>query len=186
MIIATTKKLIKTNPLFQTGGGANFWQVYLTGITRNHIQNLDPLSLSSASSAATQTAKQVAQTVLVTATASVDPKSSGGSNTVGIAVGVVVAVVVMVGGAFGAWAFMRHKRRADAEEESKRQLAVDSFVSGGKHPGGMSGHQASNSFGDSRLDPVLLAGSKRESTGSIMDNADYSRRILQVRNPDGY
>lgn len=84
----------------------------------------------------------------------------------------------MIGGAFGAWAFMRHKRRRDAEEEGKRQLAVDAFVSGGKH-------HPQSSISDSRLDPVLLAA-KRESTGSIMDNADYSRRILQVRNPDGY
>ena len=108
---------------------------------------------------------------------SAKPKKS--SNTVGIAVGVVVGVVAIAGILLGVVLFLRHRRRQQIEDEYKRQVAVSSFVKGGKH------HQSSSSTNDSRLDPETLA-QRRESTGSIADNADYSRRILQVRNPDGF
>jgi len=156
------------------GGGDNFWTVYLTGVTRNQIANLDPASASaSASSTKTSTASAGPSTVVVT-----DSPKSGKSNTVGIAVGVVVGLIAIAAIGGGIFFWIRHNQRKEAEDEYKRQEGISSFVEGGKKPpyGGSAGN-------DSRLDPTLLAA-RRISDGSIADNADYSRRILQVTNPD--
>jgi cell wall integrity and stress response component len=158
-------------------GGDNFWTVYLTGITRNKIAHLDPASVSGTAGSPTKTASSSAKgpaTVVVTASSDPQkPKSSGGGTSkVGVAVGVVVGVVAVLGIIAGVFFFLRHKRRRDAEEEYKRQAAVNAFVNGGK------GHNSTPSLNDSRLDPELLQ--RRESTGTIADNQDYSRRILKV------
>lgn len=122
----------------------------------------------------TSTTSGGASTIVVTAAPSSSNKSgSGKSNTVGIAVGVVVGLIAIAGIVFGVWFFLRHKRRRDAEEEYKRQAAVNQFVNGGKS------HHSDGSMNDSRLEPDILQ--RRESTGSIADNQDYSRRILKVR-----
>jgi cell wall integrity and stress response component len=159
-------------------GGDNLWTVYLTGITRNKIANLDPASMSGtageASKTSTSTSTSGPATVVVTASSPAETKKSGGTSKVGVAVGVVVGVVAIVGIIAGVLFFLRYKRRRDAEEEYKRQAAVNAFVNGGK------GHNSTPSLNDSRLDPELL-GHRRESTGTIADNQDYSRRILKVR-----
>jgi len=155
------------------GGGDNFWTVYLTGITHNVIANLDPASSASASSTKTSTSSAGPSTVVVT-----DTPKSGKSNTVGIAVGVVVGIIAIAAIAGGVVLWMRHVKRKDAEDEYKRQAGISSFVEGGKKPPYSSSGQS-----DSRLDPTVLAA-RRISDGSIADNADYSRRILQVTNPD--
>ena len=165
---STVPKLI-TN--FHSGGGDDFWTVYLTGITGNKIQNLNPASLSQTSSTATGPA-----TIYVTHAAAA---ASHKSNTLGVAVGVVVGLIAVAGILVGVLLLLRRQKRKQAENEYKQQLAVSSFVSGGK-----SHHQSSSSTGDSRLDPEAFA--KRVSIGSIADNADYSRKILQIRNPDGF
>ncbi|KIW02854.1 uncharacterized protein PV09_05908 [Verruconis gallopava] len=160
-------------------GGDNFWTVYLTGITRNKIAHLDPASLTGtagSSSTATSTSAKGPATVVVTASAQAQKNS--GTSKVGVAVGVVVGVVAIIGVVAGVFFFMRYKRRRDAEEEYKRQAAVNAFVNGGK------GHTSTPSLNDSRLDPELLH--RRESTGTIADNQDYSRKILRVRNPDDF
>ena len=156
-----------------TGGGDNFWTVYLTGVTRNQIPNLDPAS-ASASSATSPTG---ASTVVVTAgpTGASNGKSGGGKSTVGIAVGVVVGLIVIAGIVLGAFLWLRHNRKKEADDEFKRQNAIANFVEGGKAP---------SNGNDSRLDPHVFAA-RRDSTGSIADNADYSRRILQVRANQG-
>ncbi|TID14006.1 Nucleolar protein 9 [Venturia nashicola] len=165
-------------------GGNNFWWVELTGTTRNKIANLDPASVTSSGSATTKTSTSSLgpSTVLVTATskasapaAPTDSSSSSKPNTVGIAVGVVVGVVAIAALIAGVCFFLRQKRRREVEEEYKRQLSVNQFVSGG--------HKSNSSMNDSRLDPELV---RRDSTGSIADNQDYSRRILKVRNPDSF
>lgn len=158
-----------------TGGGDNFWTVYLTGVTRNQIQNLDPASVSSAKSSSTGPS-----TVIITAgpTGTSHGKSSGGS-TVGIAVGVVVGLVAIAGIVLGAFLWLRHSKRKEAEEEFNRQNAIANFVEGGK-----STLRSAPSSNDSRLDPHVFAA-RRDSSGSIADNADYSRRILQVSADNG-
>lgn len=69
---------------------------------------------------------------------------------------------------------MRRRARRELEEEHKRQVAVSSFIKNGK-PGSSGG----DSMPDTRLDPAILRD-RRMSDGSIMDNQDYSRRILKV------
>jgi len=157
-----------------TGGGNNFWIVYLTGITRNQIPYLDPASMSASSI----TSPTGASTVVVTAgpTGGSGGKSGGGPSTVGIAVGVVVGLIALAGIVLGAFLWLRHNRRKEAEDEFKRQNAITNFVEGGKSNGAPSN--------DSRLDPHVFAA-RRDSTGSIADNADYSRRILQVGSNKG-
>jgi len=160
------------------GGGDDFWTVYLTGITRNKIANLDPLSLTGTSGSPTtktSTTSNGPSTVVVTATHAASSKGSsksGKPNTVGIAVGVVVGIVAIAAIIIGVMFFLRQKRRREVEEEYKRQAAVNQFVNGGKS------HQSDNSLNDARLEPHILQ--RRESTGSIADNQDYSRRILTV------
>jgi hypothetical protein len=97
---------------------------------------------------------------------------------VGIAVGVVVGLIVIGGIAIGAFLWIRRNRRKETEDEFKRQNAIANFVEGGK---ASSNGAPSN---DSRLDPHVFAA-RRDSTGSIADNADYSRRILQVGDNKG-
>jgi cell wall integrity and stress response component len=139
---------------------------------------LDPASVTGTAGGTTKTSTTSggASTVVVTAAPSSNSKSGGGkSSTVGIAVGVVVGIIAIGGLVFGVWFFLRHKRRRDAEEEYKRQAAVSQFVNGGKS------HNSNGSMNDSRLEPDILQ--RRESTGSIADNQDYSRRILKVCSP---
>jgi len=152
-------------------GGDNMWTVYNTGFSRNQVQNLPFASLSSGG-AKTTSAPTAPPTIVITASSDAN-KSNGGSNKVGIAVGVVVGVVAIVGIIGGVLFWLRYKRRRDAEEEYKRQAAVNAFVNGSK------GHNSASSISDSRLDPELLHA-RRESTGTIADNQDYSRRILKV------
>ncbi|KAI9745945.1 MAG: hypothetical protein M1818_000626 [Claussenomyces sp. TS43310] len=115
------------------------------------------------------------QVVYITpsSTAAVTHKSSG-PNKAGIAAGVVVGVIAIAAVAGGVFLFLRRKKRQALEEEHKRQVAQSSFLNG------KAGSSAS-SLPDSRLDPAVLR-ERRLSDGSIMDNQDYSRRILQVRN----
>ena len=155
-------------------GGDNKWTVYNTGFSLNKVNYLDPASLSSAGAQSTTKPTSPA-TVVVTASSSAEASSSGGggSNKVGIAVGVVIGVVAIIGIIGGVIFWLRWKRRRDAEEEYKRQAAVNAFVNGGK------GHNSASSISDSRLDPELVMA-RRESTGTIADNQDYSRKILRV------
>lgn len=134
---------------------------------------------SAVSSTKTGSSTAGPSTVVVTAGAKGSNKgSSKGSNTVGIAVGVVVGIVGIAGIAGGAFLWVRYSRRKEASDAYKRQAAISSFVEGGQKP-----PYTASSNSDSRLDPAALAA-RRISDGSIADNADYSRRILQVHNPD--
>lgn len=121
-----------------------------------------------------------ASTVVVTTspTGASGNKSGGGASTVGIAVGVVVGLIAIAGIVLGAFLWLRRNKKKEAEDEFKRQNAIANFVEGGK---ASSNGAPSN---DSRLDPHVFAA-RRDSTGSIADNADYSRRILQVGANEG-
>lgn len=96
----------------------------------------------------------------------------GGSSKVGIAVGVVIGVLVICALVGGGIFFIRHRKRKAVEEEYRRNQAISSFVTGDKP------HGKSGSASDQRLDPSLHH--RRQSDGSIADEMDFSRRILQV------
>lgn len=151
----------------QMCGGIGYWQVYLTGLTGD-VQTA-PNSTTSAGTTAVTSTHAVQSTVIVTSTASATPDTSSGPNKVGIAVGVVVGVVVVMALVGAGVFYMRQQRRKEIEAEHKAAAAVNSFV----------GSRSSDSKSDSRLDPSM-ASFRRASIGSIADERDFSRRILQV------
>lgn len=108
-----------------------------------------------------------------TSTGAPEGKESGSSSATkaGIAAGVAggVSICALAGGIF---LFMRMRRRRAAEAEYERKADIDRFVRGHKP-------SSASSLADSRLDPAAIM-QRRESDGSIMDNQDYSRRILKV------
>ena len=154
----------------KTCGGIGFWQVYLTGLTGD-VQTTPNKTSSSSSSSASST--HPAATIIVTqsATATPSPISNGGSGSskIGIAVGVVVGVLVVAAIVGGFMFWLRQKRRREIEEEHKQKEIVSNFVAS----------KGSDTISDQRLDPHVFAH-RRESIGSIADEMDYSRRILQV------
>jgi cell wall integrity and stress response component len=117
------------------------------------------------------------QTIVVTASSSASNGTSGsgggGSSKAGIAAGVVVGIVAICAIAGGVYFFLRQRKRKAVEEEFRRNAAVSSFV------GGKSKSEVS-STNDQRLDPSVVFA-RRQSIGSIADERDFSRRILQVR-----
>ncbi|KAJ9654305.1 Protein SLG1 [Neophaeococcomyces mojaviensis] len=167
----------------QSCGGIGYWQVYLTGLTGD-VQTAPNSTTSSSSAPASTSTHAVQSTIIVTASATAKPPiasgsnsggSSGGSgpNKVGIAVGVVVGVIAVAAIAGAVIMYLKQKRRKEIEEEHKAAAAVNQFI----------GSRSSDTKSDSRLDPSM-ASYRRESIGSIADERDFSRRILQVRNPD--
>lgn len=158
----------------QNCGGIGYYQMYLTGTTGD-VQQAPNVTVPGTSSSSSNAAQTVVVTASATkAAASNKGESDGGPNKVGIAVGVVVGVVVIAAAIGGFIFYMRQKRRREIEEEHKAQAAVNSFV----------GSRLSDTKSDSRLDPSMASSYRRESIGSIADERDFSRRILQVRNPD--
>ena len=189
------------------GGGHNYFSVFLSG-TKNNVDSYvgDEASSSSSAAASSTTASPSTTkapngaavstsiapgtTVVVTMPSSQQQtespdaasgsKSDGGSSTnvAGIAAGVVVGVVAIAGIGIGLFFFMRHRKRKAAEEEFKRTQVGDFMRHGGTSGEGKPPNTGYSNMSDSRLDPEA---NKRNSTGSIADNQDYSRRILRVR-----
>ncbi|KAI0149358.1 hypothetical protein BJ166DRAFT_61387 [Pestalotiopsis sp. NC0098] len=161
-------------------GGINAWTVYNTG-EKVSVANTDNITESSSSSSASSTTSQAVMTsagvvITVTPTTEASNDSDSSSKTVGIAVGTVVGVLGVAAIA-GALIFItRRRRNREIEEEHRRNAAVNAFISGGKPPSSSGGM----SISDQRLDPVMAQ--RRMSSGSIADEADYSRRILRVTN----
>jgi cell wall integrity and stress response component len=157
----------------QTCGGVGYYQFYLTGMGAPKIDSASSSESSSASSSPTSSATSSANTAAAT-TASATPEESssgGGSSKVGIAVGVVVGIVALAAIAgVGVFLFKR-RRRQQLEAEHARTAAINGFVKGSK--------SETSSANDSRLDPSVYSH-RRESIGSIADERDFSRRILQV------
>ncbi|EXJ88884.1 hypothetical protein A1O3_01948 [Capronia epimyces CBS 606.96] len=170
----------------QTCGGLGYWQVYLTGLTADIDTAPNSTTIATTAHPTTTQASdgpsttqpsvitKAGQTIVVTASSDADSKSSssGGPNKVGIAVGVVVGVIALAAIIGGVILFMKRRRNRQIEEEHRRNAAVSSFV----------GSQKSDKT-DQRLDPSVFSH-RRPSIGSIADERDFSRRILQVRNPD--
>ncbi|KAF2086316.1 hypothetical protein K490DRAFT_21335, partial [Saccharata proteae CBS 121410] len=167
----------------QTCGGDNYWQVYLTGLNNNDVDYYSGSSSSTTIAASSSTITSAGTPIVVTVGGTVivtkgsDPTSSSSSssnssspNKAGIAAGVVVGVVAIAGIVGGVFLYLRHRRRKAVEEEYRQRQNVNSFV-------GAKGKTAASSVNDTVLDPEYV---RRMSHGSIADNQDYSRRILQV------
>lgn len=170
-------------------GGDGFWTVALTGIEDSVENAPDSSSTSSSTSSSqiptvTQTAApsvvtKAGQTIVVTASSASTPQSQGsggggggGSSKAGIAAGAVVGFVAIAAIIGGAVFFLRQRKRRAVEDEFRRNAAVKSFVAGKSQS-----EVSSNS--DQRLDPSVMFH-RRQSIGSIADERDFSRRILQV------
>jgi len=149
--------------------------VFLTGFTLNSVPNYDPSAASSSSI-----------TNKPTASASPTGKSGKSSSSAGgIAAGVIVAVLVVAAIFGGVLFYFRRKRQEEAEVDEIHAKKDMSFA------GGASGAQAAAAANagsgerpgmwapDSRMDSGTAQ--QRMSSGSIADNQDFSRRILQVR-----
>lgn len=155
----------------QMCGGLNYWTVYLTGLN-TQVETAPNSTTSSSSKGSASTPAVVTkpgETVVVTAAS--DANTSSGPNKVGIAVGVVVGVVGLAALVGGFIFFMKRRRNQEIEEEHRRNAAISAFVADSK--------SETNRSQDSRLDPSVFSH-RRESIGSIADERDFSRRILQV------
>jgi cell wall integrity and stress response component len=110
------------------------------------------------------------------ATATASGSSAGGPPKGAIAAGAIVGVAVVGAIAGGLFFFLRHRRRA--REEELNQNAENPFRNHNLP-------SSAASMSDSRLEPSVMM-QRRQSDGSIADNQDYSRRILQVRYHHSY
>ncbi|KAJ5606388.1 hypothetical protein N7510_009169 [Penicillium lagena] len=158
-------------------GGTNLWSVWLTGLdTKVSSEGASTTSSGSSPQQTDQSAASSAQreevTVTQSAVAQTDSSSSSSSshNTAAIAAGVVVGVVGLAALIGAAFFFYRHKKSKQEEEFGYGAGDYDSRAP---------------PMTDSRFDGTSMA-QRRQSNGSIDENHDFSRRILQVSNPDHY
>ena len=168
-------------------GGIGFWSVALTGVESSvgsyqgsQSSTSTTVSPTTAPSESTTHAPsvitQAGQTIVITASStpsSSSRPSTGGSNTAGIAAGVVVGAVLIAAIVGGGLYYLKQRKRKAVEEEYHRNATVKEFVAGKK--------SETSSTNDARLDPSVMAHHRRMSNGSIADETDFSRRILQVR-----
>ncbi|KAJ5905269.1 uncharacterized protein N7473_002185 [Penicillium subrubescens] len=165
-------------------GGDGFYSLYTTGL-ESSVSSASASTSSSGTneSAASKTDSGAAsvstdsggQTVVVTApsvqhTTDSSSQVKSSHNTAAIAAGVVVGVVGVAALAGAAFFFYR----------SKKQNAEGGFRG---TTGGYGRDSQPPSMSDSRFDGDYMA-QRRQSNGSIDDDHDFSRRILQVTNPD--
>ena len=154
-------------------GGLGSWTVYLVGLTGELVSTQSASSSTAAptSSSGSSTSTQPAvvtkpgHTVVVTASTTPAPSSSGSGSKVGIAVGVVVGVLALAGVIGGTILYFKQRRRREIEEEHRRNAATATYRPEPKN--------------DSRLDAGAI-NARRTSIGSIADEGDFTRRILQV------
>jgi cell wall integrity and stress response component len=164
-------------------GGDSTYTVYLSGLSTD----VDVDGSSSSSAKATPTSNggssssngspsvvtKAGQTIVVTASSAAG-NQSGGTSKVGIAVGVVVGVLAIAGIIGGLIFFMKQRRKKAVEDEHKRMVANTEFLRQ------KSGKSETSSTTDNRLDQAATFTHRRQSIGSIADENDFSRRILQV------
>lgn len=162
------------------GGGSGFYSVYTT----NYDDDVPTYSGSSSSSTTTggsataaSDGKSGSATGQATVTSEATPavneadtkKASSSKNTAAIAAGVVVGVVglaALCGAGFFWWRSKNNKANAAM----------------GAPPGGYGRDSNQPSMSNSRFDGNYMA-QRRQSNGSIDDDHDFSRRILQVNFP---
>lgn len=159
------------------GGGDGFYSVYSFSDSDSSSSSSSTTTTGDSSATKTQAAAESVSTqpgghtVIVTAAAKStstgdDNSKGGGTNTAAIAAGVVVGVVGVAALAGGGFFFYR-SRKQKAEGGAGTSFSRDT-------------HQQ---MSDSRFDGSYMA-QRRQSNGSIDDDHDFSRRILQVTNPD--
>lgn len=153
------------------GGGNNAYAVYTTS---DDVKTDGSSSTTDGSSSTTGTVETSGgHTVVVTAASETDgtsdSKKDSGPNTAAIAAGVVVGVVgfcALVGAGFFLWRF---RKRKSIEDEYRRNADINNFAK----------PKSAGSMSNSRFDGDFMA-QRRQSNGSIDDDQDFSRRILQV------
>lgn len=165
-------------------GGSGFYSVYTTGLESDVSSVSASTTSGTTDSTATKTNGATAsvstgasgETVVVTSSSqpqpsadNVEAQKKSSHNTAAIAAGVVVGVVGVAALAGGAWFFYRSKKQKAAGFRGTT--------------GGYSRDSQPPSMSDSRFDGGYMA-QRRQSNGSIDDDHDFSRRILQVTNPD--
>ncbi|KAJ5814754.1 hypothetical protein N7474_006531 [Penicillium riverlandense] len=158
-------------------GGPGVWSVWLTGL-ESHVPSEGATTTKSGSStqetdqSATSSSQPEEVTVTQSAPAQTDgpTNSSSSHNTAAIAAGVVVGVVGLAALIGAAFFFYRHKKN---KEEAEFGNGIGDYDT------------RAPPMTDSRFDGTSMA-QRRQSNGSIDENHDFSRRILQVSNPDHY
>ncbi|KAL4860800.1 hypothetical protein BDV12DRAFT_181094 [Aspergillus spectabilis] len=167
-------------------GGTDAYSIYRTGYSDNvqyyssgsssssnstsTTSSDDSTTTSSSESSSTNTGKPAAETQ---SNAANEESKKDGPNTATIAAGVVIGVVglaALVGAGFFLWRF---KTRHPADNRLREMSNVEQF---GKP-------MSQDSMSEARFDGDFGA-QRRQSNGSIDDDRDFSRRILQVTNPD--
>ncbi|KAF3388693.1 hypothetical protein F1880_004321 [Penicillium rolfsii] len=169
-------------------GGSGFYSLYTTGLEGTVSSVSATTTSSSGSNGTSETASSKTdssapsvstdsggETIIVTApavkqTTDTSSQVKSSHNTAAIAAGVVVGVVGVAALAGAAFFFYR----------SKKQNAEGGFRG---TTGGYGRDSQPPSMSDSRFDGDYMA-QRRQSNGSIDDDHDFSRRILQVTNPD--
>ena len=122
-------------------------------------------------------------TIIITQSGAPSPTTTNsaaappGPNKGAIAAGVVVGIVGLIALLAALVFYLRTRKRRELEEERRRHESVMNVVTKGEKP------PSAYSTSDSRLEPSVMF-QRRQSDGSIMDNEDYSRRILKITNPD--
>ena len=137
-----------------------------------------------------------------------DGKSEKKSSSVGAIVGGVVGgiggLILLVAGGFF---YMRYRNNDEDEDEEEEfydnkplKRSNGSKIGSRRSPNALEMPMANpfqhpaddlvrnnsvqkNGFVDPRLNPIMM-GRRRLSEGSLVDEADYSRKVLQVANPD--
>ncbi|KAL5340512.1 hypothetical protein BJX70DRAFT_110260 [Aspergillus crustosus] len=170
-------------------GGADAYSVYLTGYSEDTVDYYSSGSSSSSSNSSSTTSSDDSSTTSTnnshttsTSNSAAETQSSvtdgdsdkkDGPDTAAIAAGVVIGVVglaALIGAGFFLWRF---KKRHPADNRLREMSNVEQF----------SKPVSQDSMSDARFDGDFGA-QRRQSNGSIDDDRDFSRRILQVTNPD--
>ncbi|KXG53058.1 Carbohydrate-binding WSC, subgroup [Penicillium griseofulvum] len=169
-------------------GGTDYYSIYTTNLiadvptyeddTKSTTTTTSSGSKTTTTDGAASTASTSSSVRTETATSEasasgvpedIDEKSAKSKNTAAIAAGVVIGVVgfaALCGAVFFWWRSKKNKAGA-----------------AGGATGGYGRDSGPPSMSDSRFDGDYMA-QRRQSNGSIDDDHDFSRRILQVTNPD--
>lgn len=147
-------------------------------------------TVAASQSSSTASSSETSSSTSTSSTASAS-SSSGSSdhkkktNLVGPVVGGVVGGIAAIAVVSLLFFFLR--RRSSAKHDA--ELADSAYFNAVKRDNSTLTRPLSNpflskeDFTDQRLNPVML-GRRRISEGSLADEADYSRKILRVANPD--
>lgn len=165
-------------------------------------------SSGSSSHASTTSSSSSTSTSSSHSSDSPDGKSEKKSSSVGAIVGGVVGgiggLILLVAGGFF---YMRYRNNDEDEDEEEEfydnkplKRSNGSKIGSRRSPNALEMPMANpfqhpaddlvrnnsvqkNGFVDPRLNPIMM-GRRRLSEGSLVDEADYSRKVLQVANPD--